>query len=87
MFQSGLDSDREMARTFIIVVLSTINLSSGFQMNGFGQNSRYSYVRYNPPTQPLPPPPTGNVKDRIKVQPPAMPSFNLRAVSIFYYLY
>ena len=79
-----------MARTYIIVGLATIALASGFQINGFGQHTGPTNVRYHPPSPPPPSPliavPPGNIKDRIKVQPPAVPSFNLRAVSIIYYL-
>ena len=69
-----------MVRPSVIVVLiSTIAIGSGFQRNGYGHNPGSINVRYPPP----PPPAPRSIKDRIKVQPPAMPSFNLRAVCIF----
>ena len=75
-----------MVRTSLIVVLiSTIAIGSCLR-NGYRSNPGSNNMRYNPPPQPTPPPPpVTSLKDRIKKQPPAMPSFNLRAVSIFHY--
>lgn len=70
----GFNSAMTMTSISQIVVFATIALASGRQIKNFGQNT----VQFPPP---------GNIKDRIKVQPPPMPSFNIKIVSIYFIIF